>query len=264
MHRIALSGWLGLCVVASLATAAEEPAPELFFPKADAVVSLDGKSTVSAFEIIPPCFPRQAQGTKLEVYTVRGWGWVDRKQLLNKAEAEKYCEANKKDAYALYLRSFLQMMNDETEKGSELALADLNAALKIDPKFAPALSSRGAIYNERKKYAEASADFAAAVKAAPKDLLVANDLAWFRSTCPEARFRDGKVAVTEATRVCESTNYENESFLHTLAAACAEAGDFKSAVKWVSKAAEIDPEDEEFAAHLKLFKDKKPLRDDGK
>ena len=70
------------------------------------------------------------------------------------------------------------------------------------------------------------------------------------------------LALAEATRACEATGYKHEEFLHTLAAAYAETGDFKSAVKWVTKAAEISPDDEEFAAHIKLFKSSKPLRDD--
>ena len=52
--------------------------------------------------------------------------------------------------------------------------------------------------------------------------------------------------------------------LDTLAAAYAEAGDFDSAVKWETKAIELESdahEKAEYAERLKLYRDKKPYRD---
>jgi hypothetical protein len=59
--------------------------------------------------------------------------------------------------------------------------------------------------------------------------------AWLRATCPDARYRDGKLAVESARRACELTDWHNPGELEVLAAACAEAGDFGSAVKWQEK-----------------------------
>lgn len=265
MNRLLLSVWVGL-LAPSFGCAADDILEHPVFPKPDAVVVIDAKTNATATEIIPPCFARQVKGTKLEVNTTHGLGWVERKQMMTPKEAEKYCDEHKKDAYALYVHSILSLMS---EKGTDAdrrtkALADLEAALKIDPKFAPAVYGRGSIYSEMGDYEKAQADFVAAIKLAPNDLLAANDLAWFRATCPEAKYRDGKEAVTQSTRVCESTKYANEEFLNTLAAAHAEAGDFKTALKWASKALELDPENPDFIEHLKQFKAKKPIRDDGK
>lgn len=261
MNRLLRWGWIcSFVLAAGIVSADDSILDHPVFPKPDAVVHLEGNSTATALEIMPPCFPRQAKGTKLEVHTTKGWGWVERKQMMTQKEVEKYFDDHKKEAYALYVHSFTHLINDHMDK----ALSDLNAAVKADPKFAPALYSRGNMYVEKGEFEKAQADLTAAVKLAPKDLLAVNDLAWFRSTCPDAKFRDGKEALAEATRVCEATQFKHEEFLSTLAAACAETGDFKSALKWATKAAEIDPDNEEFAEHVKLFKAKKPLREGGK
>lgn len=59
--------------------------------------------------------------------------------------------------------------------------------------------------------------------------------AWLRATCPDVRYRDGKLAVESARRACELTDWRRPGELEVLAAACAEAGDFGSAVKWQEK-----------------------------
>jgi tetratricopeptide (TPR) repeat protein len=248
---------VGFCALVSAASADDALLDQPLFARPDAVITLDAKTTATALETTPPCFARQVKGTKLEVKTARGWGWVERKQMMTLEEATKYCEQHKKEPYALYLHSI-------TQEDSAKSLADLSAAIKLDPRFVRGICERGNLYAQMGDFDKAQADLVAAVKVAPKDLLAMNDLAWFRATCPEAKFRDGKSAVADATRVCEATSYKNEEFLDTLAAAYAEAGDFKSAAKWAAKALEIDPENEGLAAHLKLFQSKQPLRDDGK
>ena len=81
---------------------------------------------------------------------------------------------------------------------------------------------------------------------------------------PDAKYRDGKKAVELAKRACDLTEWKEPGVLDTMAAACAEAGDFDGAVKWQSQAEAIFPagkEKAEGAARLQLYKARKPYRE---
>lgn len=263
MRSASIAALCGLLVIGWKSSLAEESVvDQILFPRKDAVVRIDGKTTANALEVLAPCFAREIKGDSLEVLTTRGRGWVSRKQMLTVDEAVGYCksliEAPKPDAYGFYVRAGIFNQNEQPEK----AMADLTTAIKLDPQFAMAYSNRGWLHVEKGDLDKALADFTSATKAAPKDALPANNLAWFRATCPDAKYRDGKQAVSLATMACEQTGYKHEEFLDTLAAAYAETGDFKLAAKWAAKALELDPQNSDFSDHLKLFRDGKPLRDE--
>jgi tetratricopeptide (TPR) repeat protein len=86
--------------------------------------------------------------------------------------------------------------------------------------------------------------------------------AWMLATCPLSSIRDGKLAIMDATRACELTDWKEPGFVSTLAAAYAEAGDFASATSWEEEALSSSTPrfswDEE---RLKLYKAGKPLRE---
>ena len=88
-----------------------------------------------------------------------------------------------------------------------------------------------------------------------------------RRDLPRRILRDGKKAVELAIEACELTRWKEAYCLETLAAAYAETGDFASAVKWQTKAIELEAdakEKDEYQARLKLYQEKKPFREKGR
>jgi hypothetical protein len=92
-----------------------------------------------------------------------------------------------------------------------------------------------------------------------------NDMAWLRATCSDEKFRDGKKAVDYAKAACELTEWKNPFYLDTLAAAHAEAGDFKAAVAEQEKALSFPELAEQFGegprARRELYRKQKPYRE---
>ncbi len=107
-----------------------------------------------------------------------------------------------------------------------------------------------------RQYDNAVADLDQALKIEPNNPDALNGRAWFRATCPVAKYRDGAQAVAAATKACEVTGNKEPGLLDTLAAAYAESGDFVSAMKWEIKAIELETdakEKAEYGERLKLY-----------
>jgi tetratricopeptide (TPR) repeat protein len=145
------------------------------------------------------------------------------------------------------------------------ALEDLTEAIKLHP-TTDAHINRGYLYHEIKKnYEQAILDYTEAMRLDPKAFTAANNLAWMKATCSDAKLRDGKSAVELARKACEGTEWKNALFLDTLAAAYAENNQFGEAAKWQAKALEtpnVFPKEELEKAkdRLKLYKERKPYR----
>lgn len=147
------------------------------------------------------------------------------------------------------------------------ALADFDAALKLDPKFALMHHILcGGCRAEMGQYDKALADFEDAVRLEPDNAQACNSQAWFLATCDDARHRDGKRAVELATKACRGTNWDSSSYIDTLAAADAEAGDFAEAVRWQEKAVEtaVPASKAKMIERLALYRAHKPYHEAAK
>lgn len=160
-----------------------------------------------------------------------------------------------------YWRGSVYAMREQNKK----ALADFDKALALAPKFVQARIGRGSAFLRLKDYGKAKEDFVAAVKETPDDANACNNLAWLLATSPDAGVRDGKQAVEYATKACTITKHRNAADLDTLAAAYAEIGDFRAAVRWQERALRMLPAEpalqvQDYRARLKLYQEGKPYR----
>jgi len=144
------------------------------------------------------------------------------------------------------------------------AMADYNQAIQLDPNSRLAYINRGLLHEARSDYQDAFDDFQKAIQLDSGDAYACNNLAWLLATCPNAAFRDGRKAVEFANKACALTQWKNPSWVDTLAAACAEAGDFVQAIKWETRYLETPnlPKSNaaDATARLKLYQARQPYR----
>src|SRR5262245_9318985 len=151
----------------------------------------------------------------------------------------------------------------ERKKEYDGAIADFDEAIRLDPKSALAYSNRGLAREAKGEYDGALADFDEAIRLDPRSAEAYNTRAWVWATCPEAKYRDGRRAIESATRACELSGWKDANHLDTLAAAYAEAGDFEAAVERQSRANALFSDAGAKAAgqeRLELYREKKPYR----
>jgi tetratricopeptide (TPR) repeat protein len=77
------------------------------------------------------------------------------------------------------------------------------------------------------------------LKVNPDDEYLLLLLAWVLATCPEDGIRSGKEARTLAEKACALTDHANPLALRSLAAACAENGDFDKAIEMAARASRL-------------------------
>jgi tetratricopeptide (TPR) repeat protein len=118
------------------------------------------------------------------------------------------------------------------------AVIEFSQAIELDAKFASAWSCRGDAYNRLGQFNRALEDYQTAIKVAPNGAKVHNALAWFLATCPDARVRDPKRAVTLAERAVQLAP-DNGHHWGTLGTAYYRAGAWNMAVTALDKSRKL-------------------------
>jgi tetratricopeptide (TPR) repeat protein len=151
-------------------------------------------------------------------------------------------------------------------KEYDKAVAEFTDILNANPRYFFALYNRSEAYLRSKQFAKAKQDIDAALENEDKVPGLHMNLARVLATAPDPKLRDAKRALTEAQKAVDMIKYRDGRFLDTLAAAYAEAGQFDKAVETQQRAID-DPEfmkdeGEAVRQRLKLYRDKKPFRDE--
>jgi len=162
-------------------------------------------------------------------YYNRGIAWVGKKDY-DRAIAD-YSEAIRLDPK--YVVAFNSRGNAWLQKKEyDKAIADYSEAIRLDPKYVAVFNNRGFAWNKRRDYEKAIRDFSQAIKVDAGYADAYNRLAWLLATCPDARFRDGNLAIEVALQSCKLTNWKDGNCVDTLAAGYAEAGQFDKATHY--------------------------------
>jgi Tfp pilus assembly protein PilF len=164
---------------------------------------------------------------------------------------------------ALYVRA--QILASQGKY--ELAIQDCNEALRQYRGFVDASAMRAMLNAQLGKYSEALKELNYLVSLHPPSVTLARVLkqrAWLQATCPDASFRNGQQAVKDAKTACSIMIWKDEDTIDTLAVACAEVGDFNSAMQYAQQALGVkdisSKDSKRIQRHLQLFQQHKPIR----
>jgi tetratricopeptide (TPR) repeat protein len=118
------------------------------------------------------------------------------------------------------------------------ALAPLQRAVEGVPDFWPARSLSGYVLHETGQPEAARREYEAASRLEPRWMEIQNQDAWLKATSADDAKRNGAVALVLAREVCQASDGGEPRYLDTLAAALAEAGNFKEAITTARRAVE--------------------------
>jgi tetratricopeptide (TPR) repeat protein len=180
------------------------------------------------------------------------------------ADYVKALELNPRNINARLGCADIYLRQNESQK----AITQSTVAMKINANWALAYVTRAKAYAQLRMNSQAVADLDAVAKLNPKDKAVLNTIAWCRATCPQSALRDGGRALAEATEACRLDQWKHWMYVDTLAASCAEAGDFDSAVRYQEQALQMTPEQagniKRENQRLELYENHKPYREEMK
>jgi tetratricopeptide (TPR) repeat protein len=116
------------------------------------------------------------------------------------------------------------------------AIAHYESAVRTKPAYADAHQNLGIAFFRQGRQDDALSQYQTALDIKTNDPALENNIAWILATSSQASLRDGRRALNLAQKANESTGSQNPFFLHTLAAAYAETGQFDEAARTVRQA----------------------------
>ena len=149
----------------------------------------------------------------------------------------------------------------------EDAVRHYQRALSIQPDSVGAHYNLAYLFQRIGRSKEALPHYRDAIRLRPDYAAAYNHLAWILATHKETRVRNGAEAVRLAEIACRLTDSKHHVPLNTLAAACAEAGNFDKAIVTAQLALDRavltgkTPVVEPIRDHLQLYRAKQPLRE---
>lgn len=118
-----------------------------------------------------------------------------------------------------------------------VALEELNEALKVEPKYAPAHNVLGLVYMELKEYGKAEQAFKKAIELAPQDPEIRNNFGWY--LCVKGQT---KLAIEQFNLAARHPLYRTPEVALVNAGQCsARAGEAKEAESYYRQALALQP-----------------------
>ncbi len=153
-----------------------------------------------------------------------------------------------------------------TQRGElDKAIADCSSAIEFHPESYYSYGTRARAYLRANRSDLASNDLTKEqTLVAHEEIILHEDVAWLRATCPDPAMRDSVEAVREAQRACEMMHWKHWFSLDVLAAAEAEAGNFAKAIEYAQDALDrpVPPVYRgAVEARLNAYKNHRPFRD---
>ncbi len=160
-----------------------------------------------------------------------------------------YLRLNGRFAPAYSLRAGIHAREGLLKK----ALHDIERALSISPEKSEYFHNRAVIMTGLERYRDAIGDYLNAVELDPMSGGSYNNLAWLLVTARDSRYRDCKKAISFAQKALEIG--KNPAWMDTLAAAYAECGAFKEAVRFEKEAyRRSKPPNKNFQKRLRIYR----------
>jgi Flp pilus assembly protein TadD len=149
------------------------------------------------------------------------------------------------------------------------AIASYRKAVQFEPRNAEFQNNLGYALFQKGDLREAIAHYQTSLEIQPQNAITCKNLAWLLATSPEASVRNGAMAVELAGRAIRLCGSPDPTFIGTLAAAYAEAGQFSEAVKTAQRAQQLAATQDNPAlvevlqGQIKLYQAGSPFREAG-